>query len=98
MIPQHLEMADSSGLQALHHASSKGQERLVTALLEKGVDPDARGKLNQTPLMLGQCKLLSMSQRLGGRETPLIVSSGLDQYKLYSSFVVNAQSDPIKHL
>ena len=51
---QHLEVADSSGLQALHHASIKGQERLVTTLLEKGVDPDIRGKLNQTPLMLGQ--------------------------------------------
>ena len=57
-ISQHLEVADSSGLQALHHASSKGQERLVTTLLEKGVDPDIRGKLNQTPLMLGQYNLM----------------------------------------
>ena len=46
-------MRDSNGLQALHYACGKGQGRLVTALLEKGVDPDVRGKLNQTPLMLG---------------------------------------------
>ena len=53
-VMQHLESADIHQLQALHYASSLGQEKLVSELLCKGMDVDAvGGKLRHTPLMLG---------------------------------------------
>ena len=53
--PQGIASVDAHGFQVLHHACSKGLEKMATQILSRDVSVDVLGgKLNQTPLMLGE--------------------------------------------